>query len=177
MPYALVVARFDQNKNQLNVIRAMRDTDNTIVFVGGPDPSSEEYYQYCLEEAKDSKNIVFLGWLDSEDSLLKSAYGNAKVIVCPSYNETFGLSIIEGIMAGAIPAISNTLPLCEYDAFKNCFRFNPNDVSEIKETIVEALNSYIDDRYIKNVQKQFSWDSVARKHIEVYRKILKLKKS
>ena len=87
--YVLQVGRFDPNKNQLNVIKALKNTDINIIFIGGEDFTNKDYYSKCLAEAKNCKNIHFLGWLDKEDPLLKSAFKNADTVILPSFYETF----------------------------------------------------------------------------------------
>lgn len=169
--YALEVGRFDKNKNQLAVIKALKDTDIEMVFIGGESSSEPEYYAECLTAAGDCSNIHFLGWLDREDKLLKSAYCNAKAIVSSSYNETFGLTIIEGIMAGAIPVISNTLPILDYESLKKCVTFSPSDENDIRRKISEVMDSndpYIVKNIKKKVMSEFSWEEVAKKHLEIY---------
>lgn len=170
--YALEVGRFDSNKNQLSVIKALKNTNLEMVFIGGESFGDPQYYKKCIELAKNSPNIHFLGWLDREDELLKSAFCNAKAIISSSYHETFGLTIIEGIMAGAIPVVSNTLPILDYDSLKNCIRFNPRDVADIREKInfvMKHPSSELEqNELIDNVSREFSWDKVAVEHIKLY---------
>lgn len=170
--YALLVSRFDENKNQLNVIKALKNTDVEIVFIGGADMSNPHYYDKCLEEACGCDNIHFLGWLNSDSELLKSALGHASAIICSSYQETFGLSIVEGVMAGATPVISNTLPILEFKTFENCMTFNPNDIEDIRKKTNHAMHISNNFKLIENAKKDFSWESVANKHLEIYRSLL-----
>ena len=170
--YVLEVARFDKNKNQISVIKALKDTDIEVVFAGGPDFADHGYYEECLKLAKDSPNIHFLGWLDSQSELLKSAYGNAKVLIAPSFYETFGLSIIEGAMAGAVPVISNTLPILGYAALQNCLTCDPNKPEDIRLKIEAAMDSDNSDEFRERIQREFSWNSVAQQHLDLYRGLL-----
>ncbi|WP_281532029.1 glycosyltransferase [Anaerocolumna aminovalerica] len=175
--YAIIVARFDENKNQLNVIKALKSTNINVVFVGGPDSTSREYYDKCILEAKNCNNFHFLGWLNSEDRLLKSALGNAKVLVCPSYHETFGLSIIEGIMAGATPVISNKLPILDFELLSDCLTFNPNNLDDIRKQIKKAMDMKRNQDFISKIEAYFSWDSIARQHIEFYKSVINNKEN
>ena len=170
--YALLVSRFDKNKNQLNVIRALKNTNVEIVFIGGADTSDPHYYDICMEEACGHDNIHFLGWLNSDDRLLKSALGHASAIVCSSYQETFGLSIVEGVIAGATPVISNTLPILEFKTFKNCLTFSPNVIEDIRTTIANAMHTPKDLKLIEKAKNEFSWESVANKHLAIYKNLL-----
>lgn len=167
--YALEVARFDKNKNQINVIRGLKGTNTEVVFAGGPDFSDNGYYEECLEIAKDSPNIHFLGWLDTESELLKSAYVNAKVLIAPSFHETFGLSIVEGAMAGAVPVISNTLPILDYDVFHDCLTIDPNNPEDIRRQLEKAMLIENTPAFRAKIQEAFSWANIAEQHLKLYR--------
>lgn len=168
--YALVVGRFDKNKNQLNVIKAMKNSGTHVVFIGGASFSEQDYYDKCKKEAINMNNVHLLGWVDNDSELLKSAYINAKVIVCPSYQETFGLALVEGMMSGAIPVVSNKLPILDYDIFNNCLTFNPSDIIDIKNKIEEGMTQNLIIKK-EDIEKSFSWESVGKQHIELYEKI------
>lgn len=170
-PYALEVARFDKNKNQMNVIRGLKNTDTEVVFIGGPDFNDSGYYNECIELAKDAKNIHFLGWLDSDSELLKSAYTNASAVISSSFCETFGLSIVEGAMSGAVPVISKTLPILDYDVFHDCLTFDPADPDDIRRQVEKAMHAETSGSFINSIQSTFSWDSVAKQHVELYRSL------
>lgn len=166
--YALEVGRFDNNKNQLSVIHALKNTDVEVVFVGGASPSEPDYYERCVIEANGAQNIHFLGWIDSKDDILKSAYANAKVLISSSFYETFGLSIVEGAMAGNIPVVSQTLPILEYEVFKKCITFDPNSIDDIREKIEYAMRQDKSPEFKKAITESFSWEKVANDHIGVY---------
>lgn len=168
--YALHVARFDENKNQLNVIKALGGENFKVVFVGGADYSTEQYYKECLEEGKKYTNVYFLGWLDFDSDLLKSAFANAKAIICSSYNETFGLTIIEGILAGAYPIISENLPILGFKELKGCETFNPRNPVDIRKSVVKVMASNKKFDQKKQVESFFSWNSIAKEHLKIYEK-------
>lgn len=170
--YVLEVARFDENKNQLNVIKALKNSPIEVVFIGGADGINKDYYDKCLREADGAENIQFLGWQDSKSEILQSAYANAKVVIVPSYHETFGLSLVEGIMAGANIVASGTLPILEYDALRGCITCNPSDVRDIRNKVEMAGSKDSDMKMIDEVRKTFSWKTVAESHKQLYERIL-----
>ncbi len=166
--YVLQVGRFDKNKNQMNIIKALKNSSIDLVFIGGPGFGLDEYYRNCKEEAKNSKNIHFLGWVDSDSKLLKSAYSHADTLILPSFFETFGLVAIEGASKGAKLALSNTIPLSNYSVFRNCRKFSPSSVTEIKEAIDNCFNSELEPNFTQNVIKAFNWDAIIDAHINIY---------
>ena len=170
--YLLQVGRFDENKNQLSVIKAMKGTGINVVFIGGADRADNGYYAKCLQEAKGCDNIHFLGWVDNKSTLLRSAYQNAEVLAVPSHFETFGLTLLEGGMAGNKLAISRTLPILEYPAFSGCRTFDPNNVDEIREVLVASMKDAKDESLPKKLEDCFSWSKVIEKHIEIYKSLI-----
>jgi glycosyltransferase involved in cell wall biosynthesis len=168
--YVLCVGRFDENKNQLNLIKAMNNTGITTVLIGGPSPDSNTYYDKCRELASD--NIKFLGWINHNDPLLMSAYRNAHVFVIPSYYETFGISILEAGCCGANIALSKTLPILSYGIFSD-FTFNPKNIKDIQKCIIKAYNSPLNNFIGEKVRDMFSWNRVAKEHVDLYTALLK----
>lgn len=172
--YILQVGRFDKNKNQLNIIKALYNSNIDVVFVGGAAPTSESYYKECQMMAADNKKFHFLGWLDSDSKLLKSAYANADIVVLPSYHETFGLVILEGAIRGAKIAVSETLPILEYEPLKHVCTFNPSSVCDIRNKINTLLLKDRDEKLKDEIKSFFLWDNVINKHIECYEKLFNI---
>lgn len=166
--YILCVGRFDNNKNQLSVIKALKNENIDVVFIGGAPSNSDSYLNKCIEEAKGYDNIHFLGWVDSKSSLLSSAYANAKVYIFPSFQETFGMVLIEAGVCGANLVISNTLPILDYTVFSECLTFAPNDINDIKRKALTAYHTPKNENLTNQIVQTFSWDSVINSHIELY---------
>lgn len=171
--YVLQVGRFDNNKNQINVIKALKGSNIDVVFIGGPVPTSESYYEKCYAEAAGNEHFHFLGWQKPDSSLLKSAYANADVVILPSYQETFGLVVLEGAINGAKIAVSNTLPILEFEPLRNVCTFNPASIEDIRIKVSTLLKEERDTQLKDKVESFFSWDSVIDKHIECYEELLR----
>lgn len=170
--YVLHVGRFDENKNQLRVIQAVKGTDTHVVFIGGPDINSDTYYEKCCYEAKGYDNVHLLGWIKNSDPLLASAYAHAKVIICSSFSETFGLTIVEGAIAGAQPILSNKLAILEDEHFKKCITFEPSSVRSIANAINKAMNTANSKVFSESIKKDFSWENIANLHIRIYESLV-----
>ena len=164
--YVLQVGRFDTNKNQLRMIQALKGTDIQLVFMGGAD-ENDPYYIACQQEAKDFNNIHFLGWVNNETQLFRSAYANAAVLAAPSFYETFGLTIVEGAVNGAKIAVSNCLPILEYPEFRDAITFDPSNVEDIREKIQLAMSLPIND-FSRHIAEVYSWDKIAEEHCKWY---------
>ncbi len=173
-PYILCVGRFDRNKNQLSLIKAIKSLELNVVFIGSPHFTNDgkAYYQSCLEAAKDNSNIFFLGWVDSKSNLLQSAYANAELLVLPSFDETFGITLLEGGIAGAKLSFSKTLPIGEYSCFSECRKFDPRNIADIKRNVSLALTDLKNSRLKEEIRKTFSWDNIIKKYIDIYEEVL-----
>lgn len=170
--YAVVIGRFDDNKNQLNVIKALKGTDIHVVFLGGPATWCLDYFDECVKCAGDDNHFHFLGWVEHDSNLFWSAISNADTMIFPSYNETFGLVALEAGIAGCKLAISETLPILDYNAFKECKRFLPSSLESIRECVINVLGASQDDSLIEKIKTEFSWDSVIDQHIDLYQELL-----
>lgn len=168
-PFVLQVGRFDSNKNQLAVIRALAGTDIPVVFVGGPDSSAPDYYDKCRREA--GNNCYFTGWINHDDPLMASAYAAAKVVVLPSHHEIFGNAIFEGAMTGSNIVATNVLPLKEFGFASNAIAIDPNDVAGIRKAIVEAYNSDNDVEFADFVKRKYSLAAIFNEHLKVYKSL------
>jgi glycosyltransferase involved in cell wall biosynthesis len=167
----LQVGRFDRNKNQLNVIRALRNTDVPVVFIGGPIAEEADYFRQCKQEA--TSNMHFLGWVKNDDPLLASAYARAKVVILPSFKEIFGNAIIEGGAAGANLVATRELPIADWGLVDYCSQINPNDTADIKSKVLLAYKMPKNPMLPGLIASKFSWDVVASKHVDIYAHAMK----
>ena len=149
----------------------MANSDISIVFIGGEAFSEPEYFELCKKTA--TKNIHFLGWIDHNDPLLASAYMNAKVVILPSYSETFGLALIEGGVAGANLVASKKLPvIINWGIDKYCNLIDPLNINDIRLKITESFKSPKNPLLKKEIRRIFSWEETIEKYLQIYNGIL-----
>lgn len=171
--YILQVGRINENKNVYRVIKAIGPTGIDLVIIGGPDKNNgDEYFEKCLNEGQKYKNVHFLGWVDNKSELLRSAYKNAEVLVLSSFQETFGLVLLEAAMAGAKLAISNTLPILDFDSFKKCRTFKPGSVDEIRNTVLQTFADPKESTLRERILEEFLWDNIINRLIKDYEVLL-----
>jgi glycosyltransferase involved in cell wall biosynthesis len=106
--------------------------------------------------------------LEYDSALLKSAYSNCKLLVLPSYNETFGLAILEAVSAGANVAVSSTLPILDYGVFGKDNIFSPNDADDIRKVVTNIYNQPKPTDLYEKMKMAFSWESIVTQHIDCY---------
>jgi glycosyltransferase involved in cell wall biosynthesis len=166
--FVLYVGRIESRKNVLTLIKIMNTSNLPLVIIGDNPPQSRGYYDLCKKIAK--KNIYFLGKMNHESSLLKSAYAASKVVVLPSWLETPGLSALEGGLAGSNIVITSRGSAHEY--FKDsAYYINPFNKNDIKNKILKAFDEEKNKELKEHIRKNFVWDKVAKEVKEMYESV------
>jgi len=117
-----------------------------------------------------SDKVIFTGRISDEE--VKHIYGISSVYVMPSVSEPFGITALEAISAGTPAITSKTAGFSE--AFKNCLKVDFWDTDEMANKIVSLLRYDPLHRTLSTEGKRevnlFTWDRVADKTIDVYRR-------
>lgn len=176
--YIFHVGVMEKRKNISTLIKAFRllldsgETNYKLVLAGkgtGRKASDDtENIRLLIRQMNLSGNVILTGYLSDEE--LASAYQNASLYVFPSYNEGFGIPVLEAFKAGipVIVANNSCLPEVGGDAVKT---FNPFDANElfvvIKEVMEDgALKAQMIDRGFTRLQ-DFSWEKTACQIIRI----------
>lgn len=170
-PFVLQLGRFDKNKNQINVIRALKDTDIPLVLVGGPDSNEKSYFEQCKLEA--SSNVIFTGWIEHSNPLLSSAIAAADVLVLPSYKEIFGNAVFEGIANNTKIVATDVLPIEQWGLGNMVLPINAVDIGDIKNKIMKSLSLECNNDIVSKVLTEYSFERIAQRHITLYTDLLK----
>lgn len=166
----ICVGRIEGRKNQLNLIKALKNTNLSVLIIGKPSPNHIKYYNKCRKEAQGFQNIRFIEHI-SHDKLV-GIYNSAKVHVLPSWFETTGLSSLEAGAMGCNIVITKKGDTEEY--FKDmAFYCEPDDVNSIKETVLKAYYEPINPKLREYILKNYIWEITAQKTLSVYNEILK----
>jgi glycosyltransferase involved in cell wall biosynthesis len=104
-----------------------------------------------------------------EDNL-PGLYTGAEVFVLPSLDEGFGLPILEAMACGTTVIVARAGAMPEV-ADKAALLFNPTQVDEFAEVLVQCLNDpamrcLMAEKGLARA-REFSWDDSARKLWEV----------
>jgi glycosyltransferase involved in cell wall biosynthesis len=163
----LCVARIEGRKNQLNLIRAIKNTRYRLILIGALSTNQVDYYKQCKKEA--ASNVEFIDFLEQK-SLLEY-YQKAKVHVLPSWFETTGLSSLEAAAMGCNIVITRKGDAFEY--FENdAYYCEPESPESIFQAIEQAAGSKIKEGLSSKVLNQFTWEIAAKKTMEAYSEIL-----
>ncbi|HCM42961.1 MAG TPA: hypothetical protein DIS66_06600 [Candidatus Omnitrophica bacterium] len=165
----LCVGRIEPRKNQLNMVRALRDTDIPFAVVGDPVPQYQDYYDLCRREA--TPNIHFLGGFPNESGLLKSAYAACKVFLLASWLETPGLAALEAGLAGGQVVVTSEGATREYFANYALYT-DPASPREIFSRVKTSLSMPVSSDLRQHLLTNFTWRHVAEKTLSAYRSII-----
>ena len=165
--FVLCVGKIEPRKNQLNLIRALDNTNIKLVLIGDPIPQRMDYYSAVMEYVKKNKNILYIRSMQYDSDLLSSAYAASKVHVLLGKNETPGIVNLEAGLAGANLVVAECPPPREYlgDFADYC---NANSLFDIRKTIMNAMAKPKSYKVREFILKNYTWQIVAKKTLNVY---------
>lgn len=162
----LCVARIEQRKNQLNLIKALNDTSFQLYLIGNPAPNHIAYYNECKKMSK--PNIHFIDAITQDE--LVFYYKKAKVHVLPSWFETTGLASLEALFCGCNIVVTRYGDTLDYFNSKDSFYCDPESITSIREAVAKAATREINTQHIDNAMGKYTWQKAAEKTLSVYKK-------
>lgn len=166
--YCFTNATNHERKNIFGLIEAFKNidnfSDNQLIITGLLlDEKIIELKEHIRKLGMNTK-VKFLGFVSKDD--LRTLYSFAKIFIFPSFEEGFGLPILESASCGCLPICSSTGALPEIIGNKNLL-FNPRDKNSITQKINNVLklsqSEYKKELLIvkQHIQK-FTWKRTAR---------------
>ena len=163
----ICAARIEGIKNQLNLIKALNNTDFRLLLIGEVTPNQKNYYHRCRQIA--ANNIEFTGRLSQEE--LVTYYNKAKVHILPSWFETCGLSSLEAAAMGCNIVITGKGFAGDY--FGNTAVYcDPGKPESIYNAVVQASGYETSEELQKNILERFTWKQAASATLEAYKKLI-----
>ena len=163
----ICVARIEPLKNQLNLIKALNNTNYRLLIIGKPSTNQIKYYSKCRQQA--SSNIFFIDHIAQQD--LIGYYRQAKVHVLPSWFETTGLSSLEAAAMGCNIVITDKGDTTEY--FKDyAYYCQPQSPESILNAVKMASCDKVNKELELLVRNNYTWKIAGKKTFEAYKEIL-----
>lgn len=163
------IGRIEPRKNQLNLVKALYDTDYPLIIVGKQAPNHSKYYNLVREHA--NSNTKFIDYLENDD--VYDLCTNAKVHVLPSWYETPGLVSLEAGVCGCNIVVSDRGSTRDY--FKDMADYcEPDNIESIKNAVLNAMYRDKNDILKNFIMDNYKWDKAAEQTIYGYRKVLNL---
>jgi glycosyltransferase involved in cell wall biosynthesis len=151
--YFLLTSSARWEKNNLRAVWAFdelfsqrRDLDFKVVLTG---VVNKKIFERNL---KNKDKFIFLGYIDRTELL--SLHKNAYAFIYPSLNEGFGYPPLESMRYGVPVAASGTSSIPEV-CQNAAIYFDPYNVSEIKNRIIQLLNRAIYSEYCARATERY----------------------
>ncbi len=165
--FVLCVGRFELRKNQLMLLKALEDSDMTVVFAGGGFSYQPSYADAC-RRFKRKGNTVFLDRL--EPKMLASAFQAARVHALPGWLELPGIVSLEAANLGTNVVVSDFGTPRDYLG-DDAFYCHPGEPDSIRNAVEAAFHSPTKAGLRERVAK-FTWDRTAISVGETYQLVL-----
>ena len=171
-PFVLSVGNIERRKNQLSLIAANARIGLHTILIGNI--RDQDYYAQIKSQFED--HFSYLGYLEHDAPVLRSAYAACSIFALPSLLETPGLAALEAAAAGATLVITNEGCTKEYFGVDALY-VNPKDESDIAEKIFTAHSSNKKSDALRKRVREFTWDRVGEQLENAYHKALTTKQS
>ena len=163
----ICAARIEGIKNQLNLVKALNNTEFTLLLIGSAATNQKNYYKQCRENA--SENILFVDNIPQEELL--TYYKKAKVHVLPSWFESCGLSSLEAAAMGCNIVITGKGYTRDYFG-NHAFYCDPASPASILDAVRKASLSEWNPGLQEKIFRDFTWQRAAAVTFNVYKKVL-----
>ncbi|MCL4415913.1 MAG: glycosyltransferase family 4 protein [Actinobacteria bacterium] len=168
-PYIFYVGNAHPHKNVEGLIKAflkIKEKNGKLkLILAGHD---HYFWQKVKSEFKDG-SIIYKGKISDEQ--LVEYYKNARCFVMPSFEEGFGIPILEAMACSCPVVSSNAGSLQEIGGLATLY-FDPANIDDMADKIFQVLNDekLRQSMIEKGLQryKEFSWDTLAKKTLGVY---------
>ena len=192
-PFLLFVGRISRQKGIIHLVNAIRyllPGLQVVLCAGAPDTQEigQEMVERITEVQREVQNEII--WIDQwvPRARLIPLLSHASVFVCPSIYEPFGIINLEAMACGT-PVVASAIGgipevvihgenglLVSFDPV-GANNFEPKNPEQFSKDLAEAVNALVrspekrQDMGVKSrqrVEKNFSWESVARQTLEFY---------
>ncbi|MBI2818894.1 MAG: glycosyltransferase family 4 protein [Acidobacteria bacterium] len=172
--YFLNVGVVQTRKNIIGIVQALKPLQGyQLVLTGGDGYGAEEIRKYIRREGMQDR-VQLLGYVDR--NLIHLLYSGATALIFPSFEETFGLPILEAMSYG-LPVITSNVSAMPEVAGEAAILVDPHRISDI----TEAMRRVAEDQETAGVLRekglqrvrQFSWDICAERTWAVYQEALR----
>lgn len=175
----LSIGRLDCNKNHKLLIEAFAQSfkDKPISLRIGGVGKEESRLRALAESLLVENQVNFLGFLDREQ--VARELSSAHCFVLPSFNETFGVVVIEALSKG-LPVIATPCggPLDIVNEL-NGIIIPDHSVESLAKALIDMharFHEFNSVQISRDALARFSPESFAREMTEIYRNVLKSKK-
>lgn len=168
-PYIFYVGNAHPHKNVEGLIKAFRlirkkHPSLKLVLSG-----ADHYFWKRIKLEYRDPEIIYTGFVT--DEVLAALFANAEIFVMPSFEEGFGIPILESFANGC-PVVCSDIGSLKEIGRDACIYFNPNSIDDIVKKINLSLgNEKLKKQLIEKGEKMvkdFSWEKLAEETLKIY---------
>ncbi|MBI4459255.1 MAG: glycosyltransferase family 4 protein [Acidobacteria bacterium] len=171
--FFLNVGAVQFRKNIANIVLALKQLPEfRLVLVGSDGYGAEEVHSLIRKEGMASR-VLALG--HRQPDTLRLLYSTATALVFPSFEEAFGLPILEAMSYG-LPVITSNCSAMPEVAGDAALYVDPQNVSEIRDAMQRVSEDAALASNLSRLGRQraalFSWEKCGRETWQVYVELL-----
>jgi glycosyltransferase involved in cell wall biosynthesis len=175
--YAVYIGRLVKHKGVHYLIEAFKQLEDTTklpngykLVIVGDGAHTDEYVKYLKVISEGRENIIFTG--SQTGKMLEQLFANAQIFVQPSESEGMSIALLEAMGYGVAPLVSDIKENTEVVANEGLI-FKSKNIDDLKKHLAYLVNKpdeaeKIGEKAQCRIEKEFSWDSIARKTEEIY---------
>ncbi len=181
-PLALAVGTIEPRKRYDHLIAAFAQArqqpggPRMLAIAGRRGWLYESAYQ-AMEEHRVADAVRFLDYVPEDD--LVALYSTADVLAMPSASEGFGIPVIEAMACG-VPVVCSDGGALPEAAGAAALIVPVDDVASLAEALVAVTSETSRQEAMRSMglarAAEFTWERVARQHLEVYHRVGRNKK-
>lgn len=165
--YVLMVGTIEPRKNHALILEAFEQElfkkGMNLIFAGRIGWNVKEFEKKLNEHPKLNKQLFFLRGMN--DATIDYLYRNAFCVAFPTFNEGFGLPIIESFQRGT-PVLASDIPILREVGGDICDYFDPNSWKSFSDVCGEWMEDSGRYEAVREKVSQYqpvSWDEVTNK--------------
>ena len=194
-PFILFVGRITRQKGIIHLVNAIPQIDpllQVVLLAGAPDTAEigQEMNERMEAVSAGRPDVIWIPEMLPRAQVIQF-YSHARVFVCPSVYEPFGIINLEAmacetaVVASAVGGIPEVVVPGEtgllVDPQLKPGTFEPADPAAFSRALAEAVNRValdpaLAERFGRNgrirAEQHFSWDAIATKTLALYRELL-----
>lgn len=184
VPLIAMVTRLDVKQKGLDILAealdAIFEQDVQFVLLGKGDPAFEKRLEKLAGLKKlHGKLAIKLGF---DEGLARRIYASSDMFLMPSRTEPCGLGQMIAMRYGSLPIVHSTGGLRDTVADGvDGFCFNVFSGNALLRSVTKACKLWGSDKWqtmVKHaMQKDFSWDKSALDYLDLYKKVIAIRKS
>lgn len=163
--YVLMIGTIEPRKNHALVLEAFEqqlfDAGMNLIFAGRIGWNMEAFKKKIDTHPKRDNQFFFLEGMN--DATIDYLYKNAYCVAFPTFNEGFGLPIIEAFQRG-VPVLASDIPILREVGGEYCNYFDPYSWQSFAKCVKEWMDApaeYESMREKISIYEPVTWDTVA----------------